>query len=642
MPVVQNPLSPGVFRFSEFEVDFRNGELRKDGSRVKLQDQPFRILRILLDHRGELVTREELQRQIWPSDTFVDFEKGLNNAIKRLRDALGDSAEEPRFIETHPKRGYRFIGSVTATDTDGRTQEKEVAKAEVAKPARSRAMYRQWPIGAAIFLLLVAVLLGLDIGGVRERFLVRANSPVIRSLAVLPFTNLSNDPNQEYFSDGMTDALITDLAQIGSLRVVSRTSSTRYKQSKKSLPEIARELNVEGIVEGTVQRSGDHVRITAQLILAPSDKHLWANSYEREIRDVFALERDVTEDVARQVQVRLTAENRTQLGRPQPVKPEALEAYLQGNYHLNGFGKGSGDAEAKKAGEYFQHAIDVDPNFAPSYLGLANSHGNLLWPSSQDAAILEKATGRALELDPNSADALVMLGGIRFSRDWDFHGAEVEYRRALALSPNNANVHTELCVFLYQMGRKDEASRECQISQELDPVGDPRRDVDALNWAGKEDAAISLAQMLLQTDPDNGFLHHALYRYYARKGMFREAGQEAGKTLALLGDPDGAARVQRALVTSDGRTAVRQFASELEHWVSTKRGYCPGNIAAAYAILGEKDHAFYWLEDEYKRHDRMWLAEDISLDNLKSEPMYDSLRSDPRYQDLLRRIGLPQ
>jgi Tetratricopeptide repeat len=206
----------------------------------------------------------------------------------------------------------------------------------------------------------------------------------------------------------------------------------------------------------------------------------------------------VTEDVARQVQARLTAENSTQLARPQPVKPEALEAYLQGNYHLNGFGKGSGDEEAKKAGEYFQHAIDVDPNFAPAYLGLANSHGNLLWPSSQDAAILEKATGRALELDPNSADALVMLGGIKMSRDWDFREAEEEYRRALALSPNNANVHTDLCVFLYQMGRKDEAARECQISQELDPAGDPRRDVDALNWAGKEDAAISLAQMLYE------------------------------------------------------------------------------------------------------------------------------------------------
>jgi len=629
----------GGVRFSGFEVDFRNGEIRKNGSRIRLQDQPFRILQILLEHPGELVTREELQRQIWPADTFVDFEKGLNNAIKRLRDALGDSAEQPRFIETHPKRGYRFIGSATAIE--GTVRAEAVANGKAVTLTRVPAPYRQLAIGTILFLAFVVIFFGLDVGGLRQRLWVKGDSPVIHSLAVIPLANLSNDPNQEYFSDGMTDALITDLAQIGSLKVISRTSSMQYKQSKKSLPEIARELNVDGIIEGTVQHSGDRVRITAQLIYGPADKHLWANSYERDIRDVFGLERTVTEDIGRQIQAHLATEKQPTLAQPRPVNPEALEAYLQGNYRLNGFGKGSGDDEKKNAGEYFQHAIDVDPNFVPAYKGLADSHSDLMWPSSQDAGIVTKATKRALELDPNSADARVKLGDIKFSRDWDFSGAEEEYRRAMALSPNNANVHTTLCIFLYAMERRDEAGRECQISQELDPTGDHRRDVDALYWAGKDDRAIQFAQTLLKTDPNDGFLHHALYRYYARKGMYKEASQEAETTLALFGDLDGALHVQNALVASGDRAALRQVARELEHWISTAQGYFPVNVAAVCAILDDKDRAFYWLEDAYKHHDRAWLTTDMSLESLKSERMFDSLRSDPRFKDLVRRVGLP-
>ena len=240
----------GSIRFDAFEVDFRKGEVRKHNFKIRLQDQPFRILQILLEHPGELVTREEIQRRIWPADTFVDFEKGLNNAIRKLRDALGDSADEPRFIETHSGRGYSFIGVVTATNGPDRI-EKEVSSVEVGAPIQSRPLYRRSAIGALLSLAFVATLFGFDVGGVKEHWLPRASSPVIHSLAVLPLQNLSNDPNQEYFSDGMTDALITDLAQIGTLKVISRTSTIQYKQTKKTLPEIARELNVDGIVEGT-------------------------------------------------------------------------------------------------------------------------------------------------------------------------------------------------------------------------------------------------------------------------------------------------------------------------------------------------------------------------------------------------------
>ena len=459
--------SRGVIRFSAYEVDFRKGEVRKHGFRIRLQDQPFHILQILLEHPGELVSREELQRQVWPADTFVDFEKGLNNAVKKLRDALGDSAEQPRFIETQARRGYRFVGSVTATNGAGR-KEDATSTGEVGALGRPRALYRRLVIGGILFLAFVATLFGFDIGGLRQRLLVRASSPVIHSLAVIPLANLSNDPNQEYFSDGMTDALITDLAQIGSVKVISRTSSMQYKQTKKSLPEIARELNVDGIVEGTVQRAGDRVHISAQLIYAASDKHLWAKSYEGDMSDVFALERDVTEDIARQVQAKLTSPNQAPVAQFPQINPKALDAYLQGNYYLNRYAKGAGDEEKRKAAGYFQQAIDADPKFGSAYNGLANAHLGLLWPSRQDADTATKAARRAVELDPNSSDAHKILGDINVA-SWNWIGAEEEYRRAVALNPNSAEAHGGLGSLFDITGRMDEGWKEQQIALELDP-----------------------------------------------------------------------------------------------------------------------------------------------------------------------------
>jgi TolB-like protein/DNA-binding winged helix-turn-helix (wHTH) protein/Flp pilus assembly protein TadD len=624
------PTQSRILKFATFEVDLAARELRKSGMRQKLSGQPFEVLRALLERPGQIVTREELQHRIWPGNTFVDYDLALRKAITRLREVLGDSSESPRFIETIPRRGYRFIALLGAS-SDGTV---------LGVPAQDAHPRRGLRIG--ITMSVVAAVLGavlVFVPSARRWIFGEAATPRIRSLAVLPLENLSTDPAQEYFSDGMTDALITDLAQIGGVKVISRTSTIQYKRTRKSLPEIARDLNVDGVVEGTVQRSGDRVRITVQLIHASSDTHIWASSYERDMRDVLALERNVTEDVARQVQARLAGE--TQAQAPRPVKPEALEAYLQGNYYLNRYGKGGGGEEKVRAAEYFQQAIVAGPNFAPAYKGLADAHYSA-WPSNQDAAIAITATNRALELDPNFADARVILAEIKFFHDWDFRGGEQEIRRALALSPNSAGAHTELCAYLYFMGRKDEALRECRVSQELDPTGDHQRDADTLYWAGEDDRAIALVQMLLQTDPDDGFLHHALYRYYSRRGMYKEAATEAERVLALFGDPDGSTRVHRALINSGGRAALQQVARELEQWIHTKRAYVPGNLAAVYAILDDKDRAFYWLEEAYKHHDLRWLTTDIPLESLKSERMFDSLRSDPRYDDLVRRIGLPQ
>jgi len=635
--------SHGFIRFGAFEVDLRGGEVRKHGFRIRLQDQPFHILQILLEHPGELVTREELQRQVWPADTFVDFEKGLNNAIRKLRDALGDSAEQPRFIETHSRRGYRFIGSVTATTGAGR-KEDPASTGEVGVHARSRALYRRLVIGGVLFLAFVATLFGFDIGRVRERWLTRPSSTAIHSLAVIPLANLSNDPNQEYFSDGMTDALITDLAQIGSVRVISRTSSMQYKQTKKSLPEIARELNVDGIVEGTVQRAGDRVRITAQLIYGPSDKHLWANSYERDVRDVFALERDVTEDIVRQVQVRLTTQNQAAVAQFRPINPKALDPYLLGNYHLNGYAKGGGDEEKRKAAEYFQQAIDSDPTFASAYNGLANAHLGLLWPSKQDAEIATQAAERAAALDPNSSDAHRTLGDMREAA-WDWTGAEEEYRRAIALNRNNAVAHGDLGNLLDVLGRLDEGWKEQQIAFELDPNNAGLFDSDlssGLELRGEYDRAIAIYQMFLKRDPDNGDTHIGIARDYMKMGMHEEAVSHLERFWTLFGFPDVSVKVHHALATSGYRGAILESARALEHLMATHQAFGPVTTAEFYATVGNKERAFYWLEQAYAQHDVLIAGTDDPLGFAEMDPPLGPLRSDPRYKDLLRRMGLPE
>lgn len=628
--------SLGVVRFDAFEVDFRKGEVRKHGYWLRIQDQPFHILQILLEHPGELVTREEIQRRIWPADTFVDFEKGLNNAIRKLRDALGDSADEPRFIQTQSRRGYRFIGSVTATNDPDRI-EKAVSPVEIGVPAPSRRLYRRLSIGAVVFLAFVATLFGFDVGGVREHWLTRASSPVIHSLAVLPLQNLSNDPAQEYLSDGMTDALITDLAQIGSLKIISRTSSMQYKQTKKSLPEIARELNVDGIVEGTVQRSGDRVRITAQLIHGTTDKHLWADSYERNLSDFLALERDLTQEIARAIQAQVRTPSPEPTAQLRPVNLNLLEAYLQGNYLLNRMGYGAGDEETRKAAEYFQQAIDADSSFAPAYLGKAKAYGSFYRQSSENLAIARKAALRAVDLDPTLSDGWVELGDINCYRDWDWPSAEKEYRRAIALNPNNAGAHKGLGDILSMMGRLDEALKEYQIAQERDPTQEYLSSIIYLR--GDHDHAIELLRREIESHPNEGWSHLTLHRWLAVKGMHKESVQELEKGLALFGFPEIAARVHRAFASSGYKAALLEAAKQFEHLQATDKVFFPMTLAQLYAGMGDKDRAFYWLEQAYQHRDR--IGGDYGLELARFEPMLDPLRSDPRFEDLMRRVGLP-
>lgn len=321
---VRKAQSSGILRFANFEADLRSGELRKQGIKIKLHHQPFQVLAMLLEHPGEVVTREELKSKLWPLDTFVDFDVGLNSAVKRLRDALGDSAEIPRYVETLPRRGYRFIAPVSGIDG--------AATPDKGKGGDGRESLRRfrWIVAVVSLAVLAATLFAFNVFRVRERVLNDVRVPPIQSLAVLPLTNLSGDPAQEYFSDGMTDALITEVAQLGSLKVISRTSSMRFRRTDKSLPEIARELNVDGIVEGTVQRSGDRVRITAQLIYGPADKHLWASSYERNLQDVLAVQEELARAIVSEIKVKLTPQEQVRLGTSHLVNPEAYEVYLRG------------------------------------------------------------------------------------------------------------------------------------------------------------------------------------------------------------------------------------------------------------------------------------------------------------------------
>jgi TolB-like protein/DNA-binding winged helix-turn-helix (wHTH) protein/Tfp pilus assembly protein PilF len=630
------PAQSHVLKFGLFEADLEAGELRKSGMRQKLAGQPFQVLQVLLEHPQEIVTREELQQRIWPQDTFVDYDLALRKAIARLREALSDSAESPRFIETIPRRGYRFIAPLHAKGDAPAIAELPTEGA----PSKTQRSSRSLQIGIVLGLGGAALLLVL-LGFVPDKFKWRRSgpspAPQIRSLAVLPLQNLSADPSQEYFTDGMTDALITELAQIGSLKVISATSTAQYKSTKKPLPEIARELNVDGIIEGTVQRSGDRVRITAQLIYGPSDKHLWANSYERDMRDVFALERDVADDVSRQVKAQMAAQNPVAAKQSRPVNPKALDAYLQGNYHWNRYGRGGGEEENRTAGEYFQQAIDADPNFAPAYDGLAEAHLSLLWPSTQDIEIATKAAERAVALEPNSSDAHVTMGEMEFG-PWNWPGAEEELRRAIALNPNNANAHEYLGWLLDDTGRLDEGWREYQIAQELDPNNDHL--TAALGRRGQHDRAIAMLQMMVKRYPDDGMLHVDLYKNYVNKGMHKEAIEELEKTYIAFGSPDLAARIHHAFVVSGFRGAMRQYAKELERLAATKQVFLPVNLAEVYAQLGDKDRAFYWLEQAYSHRDILPASVDTPVGDLRFCFLLNPIRSDPRFDDLVRRIGL--
>src|SRR6267143_3177131 len=406
------PNQPNVVRFAVFEVDLQAGELRKAGLRQKLAGQPFQVLQVLLERPQEIVTREELRERIWPGNTFVDYQLALKKAVNRLREVLGDSAESPHFIETIPRRGYRFIGAITPFPSDlpeGVREPRSVGAAETAEQPVAGPRSRRniaWKVASGLaFAGVAALLIWLNTDKLRGRIFARSRSLEIRSIAVLPLENLSRDPSQDYFSDGITEALTTDLAQIGALRVISRTSATHFKGSRETLPSIGRQLDVDAIIEGSVARFEDRVRITAQLIDARNDRHLWARTYERDLKDLLALQDEVARDIAAEIQIKLTPQEPSHLTAERKTIPRAYDAYLRGRYFWS-----QRNAEAiTKAVGYFQQAVREDPDFAAAYSGLSDCYW-VGWGAKLDLPLAEEYARKAISLQPDLAEGHASLG----------------------------------------------------------------------------------------------------------------------------------------------------------------------------------------------------------------------------------------
>ena len=617
------------FRVGPWLVQPSLNSISRNGATARLEPKVMEVLVCLADHAGETLPKEKLVQIVWP-DTFVT-DDALKHGISELRRVLEDDARQPRIIQTIPKRGYRLIAPIESVN---REQVASPPSPSQVSPKPS-GLVRKRRVLAVVFGLLTVALIVLTVGA-RSFWFGKSAFPQIRSIAVLPLQNVSGDPGQEYLSDGMTDSLITDLAQVGSLKVISRTSSMQYGQTKKSLPEIARELNVDGIVEGTVQRSGDRVRITAQLIDGRSDRHLWANSYDRNIGDVLVLERDVTDDIAHEVRGKITEPAQLALPQHRTTNPKALEAYLQGTYHLTGYGRGLGEEELKKASEYFQQAIDADPNFVLAYIGMAKAHYNVQVYTPEDTAIQKKAVEAALALDPNSSEALGIQADLKW-HDFDWLGAERGYRQSISSNPNNVQVRDMFCTVLAEMGRMEEASHECQIAQELDPENAHLPSL--FYWRREYSRAITMLRPMIDRHPDDGWMHYLLFQIYAQHGDQKEAIEELEKFVTLFGYSETAAKLQRAFTSSGYKGAMRAFAKEIERLQAAKQIYIPVNLADLYATLGEPDRAFYWLEQAYAHRD---INTGEPPDFIMVNPMVDPLRSDPRFKDLVYRMGLPQ
>jgi TolB-like protein/DNA-binding winged helix-turn-helix (wHTH) protein/Tfp pilus assembly protein PilF len=615
--------------------------MRKAGLKIQVQPQPLKVLESLLEHPGEVVTRDELRSRIWPSESFGDFDQAVNVAVAKLRSALGDSADNPRFIETLSKRGYRFIADVSVVGTDVRTKTSESASRDlpptepqlqgagsVTAPKR-----RLWPRRAVVIAL--AMVLGLLILAA-GLFRSSRPSPGIRSLAVLPLENLSGDASQNYFADGMTDELITDLAQISALRVISRTSVMVYKGVRKPLPQIARELNVDAVVEGTVLRSGDRVRITAQLIDAASDKHLWSQSYDGELSDSLVLQNRVATAIADQIRISLTPREQAALKTVPVVNSDAYQSYLKGRYFWN-----KRTADGLQAGlGYFKKAIEQDPKYARAYSGLADTYallGDWQYAVMTPKEALPKAKAaaiKALELDSELGEAHNSLAFVLDGFDWDLDSGGKEFRRAIALNPGYATAHHWYAWHLSLLGRYDEAITEMRKAENLDPLSlIINADLaELLVLAHFYDESIRQSRKTIEMDPNFGLAHHQLGQAYLQKQMNDEAVAELKKAVQLSeNSPTCIAGLARAYVASGKQSEAIRLLKDLKN--RSRPGFSLATeISMIYVSLRDRDQAMNWLEKAY---------EERFNPGVLLRPGFDPLRSDPRFQALARRTGLP-
>ncbi len=621
-----------VLRFDGFELDVRAGELRKDGVRVRLQGQPLHVLAALLNGAGDVVTREELRAQIWPVNTFVDFDHSLHNAVARLREMLGDSAETPRYIETLPRRGYRFIAPVDKAETQTPSSSSPLEKPNEGPTERRLGTFRLF-LPAAVFtlILMVAGVWLAHTGANSAKAAARLNS-----IAVLPLDNLSGNPAEEFFADGMTDQLITDLAKVGSLRVISRTSVIQYKGTKKTLPEIARELHVDAIVEGSVVRSGQRVRVTAQLIEASTDQHLWADTYDRDLGDVLTLQGDVVADIAKQVRAQLSPQQQAQLRLTRAVNPAAYDAYLKGRlYFTTEYTKPD---SLRKAQHLFEGAIEKDPQFALAYAGLADTYVYLAFDGamSKDEAYrsARQALAKAVELDDSIGEAHDTLGVLGWNFDWDWDTADRELKRAIALAPSYSCAHEDRAIFLAVTGRRAEALAEIAKIEQLDYSFSAGQTESATYYELRDyPDLIESSRRGLLADPNNWFQHYSLGVGYEGTGKLQEAISEYRKAMAISGSAQSTVALAHAYSAAGKKAEAEKMLRDLER-KSRETPISPYTMATLYAGLGENDKAFEFLEKAYAKKSLemvFWI---------RSDQLFDNLCHDPRFPNLLRRMGL--
>jgi len=627
-----------LIRFGPYTADLRSRELYNSGIKLKLRDQSFQVLVILLEHPGEVVTREQLRQRLWTDDTFVDFDHGLNAAVERLRRCLNDSASTPAFIETLPRRGYRFIGQL---DPEPLPQIPQDAEKEVPleAPARSTEAAPTDP-RRTIFLIsalaLVGILLFFFAARWRRSRSVSTQPPHQTMLAVLPFENLSGDPDEDYFSDGLTEELITQLGSLNpyQLGVIARTTSMAYKRTSKSAQQIAAELGVDYILESSIRCDGNQMRITVQLIRARGQVHVWAQSYDRQIRNSIALQKEVAKAVAEQIKIKLSPAYSGGPSSLRSVDPQANEAYLRGRYFQNQFtvvGYG-------KAITYFQQAIDLDPNFAEAYSGLAECYHYLVVTDSMSTADGEskalEAARKAVALGENLAESHSALAGVKIGL-YDWAGSEVECKRAIELNPSYSIEHRIYAALLVALGRHDEAWEQINQAMRTDPLSLPNNAevVRTLYYARDYDHAIEQAHKGLQLDPDYYRIHFWLARVYAQEGMHPEAVAEAKRVLQAMPDSTvGLTELAYSLATNGRESDAQEILQRLQE--KSKRTFIPAySFATIHIALNQRDQAMQDLQKAYDEKDWALLV-------LAVEPRLDPLRPDPRFQELIRKAGL--
>ena len=628
-------------RFGVFELDLNTGELRKSGRAVRLRPQAAKVLGILASRPGQLVTREDLQGQLWGQETFVDFEHSINLCIREIRTALSDDAATPRYVETLPRQGYRFIAPIHDSDRSAKDPAVDLqgsAPANGTTPIILAPRRSYWPLallGALVALAIAIVAAVTNPGDWRGRWFAGATKPV-HAIAVLPLQNLTGDSAQDYFADGMTEALTTDLARMESLQVISRTSTMQYKTAKKSLPVIARELNADAVVEGSVQRAGNRVRVTAQLVRAADDRHLWAETYERDFSDILALQDDVASAIAKQIETKLGGPQPQSLSKARAISPEAYETYLKANYYLDQF-------DLQKSIEYYNQAIKLDSNFAPAYAHMARAYFFLAFfgtvSPKEGWGKVKEAAALAVEKDEHLPEGHGALGLAKLHYDWDFVGAEREFKRGLELNPNNADIRHDYAHYLMAMGRVVESEAESKRALALDPMGDALN--SCLCWhsfaARDYDQSVRLAQKFLTSQPDDPWELTILGWDYQQKRMPEQAVAKFRKAVEGTKDTPFNSFYLAALGHGYALAGNRPEAEKVLQTLSDrgKKSYVsPFDLAVIHAGLGEKDEAFTLLEKSIAERSTF-------LVYTKWEPRLDPLRSDPRFTQILKRIGLP-